>query len=132
MTDITKRLRQAGGSSWAAPMKIREEAANEIERLRFQQKRYVTANQRMRDQEPVGEVVMEMAGCSPVALWGAGEYPRVGTKLYAAPVPSRDDEALLRQALEAMEHAISDAADYQAINVDQIDAAITAIKERLG
>lgn len=43
-----------------------------------------------------------------------------------------DDTALLRQALEALEHAEKDVADFQRLNTDQTGAVIAALRERLG
>lgn len=45
-----------------------------------------------------------------------------------------DDTALLllRQALEALEHAEKDVADFQRLNTDQTGAAIAALRDRLG
>ena len=42
------------------------------------------------------------------------------------------DTALMKQALEALEHAERDVADFQCINTDQTGAIITALRARLG
>ena len=43
-----------------------------------------------------------------------------------------DDTALLRQALEALEDAEKDVADFQRLNTDQTGAVIAALRARLG
>lgn len=42
------------------------------------------------------------------------------------------DTDLLRQVLEALEHAEKDVADFQCLNTDQTGAAIAALRDRLG
>ena len=42
------------------------------------------------------------------------------------------DTDLLRQVLEALEHAEKDVADFQCLNTDQTGSAIAALRARLG